>query len=403
MKNTILFVDDEPNILSGLQRMLRFLRHEMDFHFVESGREAIDFMTAHRVDVIVSDMRMPGMDGATLLAMVQEQFPHTIRILLTGQADEESIWRTVEVAHQLLAKPTSAETLQEVLGRTCALQNLLPNQPLRTIISSLGSLPSLPATYAELQRTLQDPECGLQESAAIIECDLAMSAKVLQLVNSAFFGFFKNIGNPSRGVHLLGLDTIKALAFSAGGVFSEFKPVPGTSFSVSGLWEHSRGVAAFAKRIAQAETTVQECIDNAFTAGLIHDIGKLILHASKPQEYAEVISLAKENTIAFHQAEQQLLNADHAAAGAYLLGLWGLPGSVVEAVAFHHQPDHCPAPSFCPAVAVHAADVIYHRLQPDLQCIPPALNLAYLEQAGVVDRFDSWVELCEPLGIKETA
>ncbi len=378
--------------------MLRFLRHEMDFHFVESGSDALDFMAINRVDVIVSDVRMPGMDGATLLAIVQEKYPHTLRILLTGQADEETILRTVAVAHQFLAKPSSPEILKEVLGRACALQNLLHNGPLKTLISSLSSLPSLPATYVELQGTLKDPDYSLKDIAAIIERDLAMSAKVLQLVNSAFFGFFKNTDSPARAVNLLGLNTIKALVFGVG-IFTEFKQVAGTSFSIQSLWDHSMGVAAFAKKIAQAETNVQECIDNAFTAGLIHDIGKLLFHANMPQKYAEVIALAKEKTIAFHQAEQQILNADHAAAGGYLLGLWGLPGSVVGAVAFHHQLDHYPSPSFCPAVAVHAADVIYHRLRPDHQSVPPSLNLAYLEQAGISDHFGSWLELCETLEI----
>jgi HD-like signal output (HDOD) protein/CheY-like chemotaxis protein len=397
-KNSILFVDDEPNILSGLQRMLRFLRHEMDFHFVESGKEALAFMEAHHVDVIVSDMRMPGMDGAELLATVQEKFPHVIRIMLTGQADEESILRTVGVAHQFLAKPSSPEILKEVLGRSCALRDLLQNEPLKALIASLGSLPSLPATYAALQRKLKDPECGLNDVAAIIEQDLAMSAKVLQLVNSAFFGFFKNIDSPARAVHLLGLDTVKALALGVG-VFNEFKPIADKIFSVQSLWNHSMGVAAYAKIIAQAETGTKESIDHAFIAGLIHDIGKLLFYSSIHQRYVEVVELSKAQQLEIYLAERHILNADHADAGAYLIGLWGLPGSVVEAVAFHHRLDHYPNPAFCPAVAVHAADVIYHILHPDPHLVAPTLNSAYLEQAGVGDRFDHWLELCRELGI----
>jgi len=397
-KNSILFVDDEPNILSGLQRMLRFMRHEMDFHFVGSGKEALAFLEGQHVDVIVSDMRMPGMDGAALLAVVQERFPHVIRIMLTGQADEESILRTVGVAHQLLAKPSSPEILKEVLGRSCALGELLQNEPLKALISSLGSLPSLPATYAALQRKLKDPECVLNDVAAIIEQDLAMSAKVLQLVNSAFFGFFKNIDSPARAVNLLGLDTVKALALGVG-VFNEFKPSADKTFSVQSLWNHSMGVAAFAKRIAQEETGRKESADHAFIAGLIHDIGKLLFYASIHQRYVTVVELAKSELVEIYRAEQQILNADHADAGGYLIGLWGLPGPVVEAVAFHHRLDHYPEPSFCPAVAVHAADIIYHTLHPDPRFAAPILNSPYLARAGVGDRFDHWLALCRQLGI----
>ena len=225
-----------------------------------------------------------------------------------------------------------------------------------------------------------------------------MSAKVLQLVNSAFFGFFKHVESPARAVNLLGLDTVRALALGVG-VFTEIKPTADASFSMQSLWDHSMGVAVCAKTIAQAETNVKACIDNAFIAGLIHDIGVLLFHSSIHQKYSEVIALAKERKIELYLAEQQLLNADHAAAGGYLIGLWGLPGSVVEAIAFHHQLDLFPSPSFCPAVAVHAGDVIYHRLKPDQHSVPPSLNLSYLEQAGVGDRFDHWLELCQELGL----
>lgn len=398
MKKRILFVDDEPNILAGLRRMLRFLRDEMDFHFVESGEEALEFMAVNHVDVIVSDMRMPGMDGATLLGIVQQQFPHVIRIMLTGQADEKAIMRTVGVVHQFLAKPSSPEMLKEVLGRACALQNLLKNEQLKALVSRLGNLPSLPATYSKLQRKLQDPECALKDIASIIEQDLAMSAKVLQLVNSAFFGFFKNIDSPARAVNLLGLDTVKALVLGIS-VFSELKTPGDASFSLQALWNHSMGVAAFSKKIAQEETTAKELIDNAFIAGLIHDIGKLLLFTSLRRQYIDVVTAAKEQHIKIYQAEQMEFSADHADTGGYLIGLWGLPGPVVEAVAFHHRLDAYPNPSFCPAVAVHAADVIYHALKPDSNCEPPSLNFDYLERAGISDRFDYWTELCREMNL----
>jgi HD-like signal output (HDOD) protein/CheY-like chemotaxis protein len=397
-KKSILFVDDEPKILTGLERMLRLLRKDMEFHFEESGSKALAFMAAHHVDVIVSDMRMPGMDGAALLAAVQQQFPHVTRVILSGQVNEDAILLTAGVAHQFLVKPSSRETLQAMLERACALQDLLGNEPLQALISSLGSLPSLPSVYSELQRQLKDSKCALKDIAAIIEQDMAMSAKMLQLVNSAFFGFFKNIDSPARAVNLLGLDTVKALVLGVG-IFSELSLKDDKSFSVQSLWNHSMGVAAFAKKIAQEETNVRECIDNSFIAGLVHDIGKLIFFSNIRQQYAEVVSLAVEQRLEAYQAEQQILKADHAEAGGYLIGLWGLPGPVVEAVTFHHRLQQYPLPSFCPAVAVHCADVIYHLLKPQKQGVAPQPDLQYLEQAGLGDRFDRWMEICREMGV----
>lgn len=395
-KKSILFVDDEPNILSGLRRMFRALRNEKDFHFVESGPAALDFMAQTPVDVIVSDMRMPGMDGATLLAKVQEQFPQAIRIMLTGQADEESILRTVGVVHQFIAKPSTPETLREILDRACALQDLMANEQLKAVVSSIGKLPSLPSVYAQLQRKLKEPECSLADIADIIEQDLAMSAKVLQLVNSSFFGFFKSIDSPARAVNLLGLDTVKALVLSVG-IFSELKPITTKYFSIQHLWEHSVAVAAYAKKIVQAETDAKEMIDHTFLAGFLHDIGKLVLVTSMQEQYLEATILAHDKNITLCQAECQLFTATHGDVGGYLLGLWGLSGSAVEAAAFHHRLDHYPSPSFCPALAVHAADVIYYTLHPEQQFGEPMVNMAYLEKAGVHHRYDHWLALCSEL------
>lgn len=396
-QKNILFVDDETNILSGLKRMLRPLRKEMSFHFAESGESALSLLSQEEVNVIVSDMRMPGMDGAALLTTVQEQYPHIIRIMLTGHAHDASVLRTIPVVHQFLAKPSDPETLKEVITRACALQELMSNERLKTLIAGLGSLPSLPSVYAELQEQLKDPECAIGDVAEIIEKDLAMSAKVLQLVNSAFFGIYKTVESPARAVNLLGLDTVKALVLGVG-VFSELKAVARKGFTVSSLWSHSIGTAAFAKAIASAETDDKSIVDNSFIAGIIHDIGKLLLFSSLGEEYIQAVETASSGPLPLYRAEEEVFYADHGDVGGYLIGLWGLTGSVVEAIAFHHRLDQYPEASFSPAVAVHCADVVYHRLNPD-QCIgePPALNQAYLDAAGIGNRFEVWWDLCKEM------
>ncbi len=147
-KKTILFVDDEPNILSGLKRMLRSMRKTMNFQFAEDGPAALEIMASEKIDVVISDMRMPGMDGAALLTTIQEQYPHAIRIMLTGQADDDSVMRTVGVVHQFLAKPADPDILKQVIKRASALQDLMADERLKKLVSSIDNLPSLPKTYA---------------------------------------------------------------------------------------------------------------------------------------------------------------------------------------------------------------------------------------------------------------
>ncbi len=395
--NAVLFVDDEPNILSGLKRMLRPLRNDIDFYFADNGPQALDILSRKTIHVVVSDMRMPAMDGATLLAIVQEKHPQVIRIMLSGQADEEMILKSVGVVHQFLHKPSDSDTLKRVLSRACALQEMMDNEHLKSLVSSLGSLPSLPSVYAQLQDALRDPDYPLDKIASIIEQDMAMSAKVLQLVNSAFFGLFNRIDSPGHAVKLLGLDTIKALVLCVG-VFSELKPAVHHSYSINDLWSHSIAVAAFAKKIAEAETDCKETIGNCFIAGIIHDIGKLLLFTTVQEQYVQAVLFAKDRQCHLVEAEQQIFSADHGAVGGYLIGVWGLSGQISEAVAFHHHLDTYPDASFCPAFAVQAADVIFYMLNTD-RCVgkPPTLDENYLARAGLDGKLEHWLELCGEL------
>ncbi len=400
-KKTILFVDDEPNILSGLKRMFRPMRKTMKFRFAQSVPEALEVMAAEQIDVVVSDMRMPGMDGAALLTTVKNQYPHAIRIMLTGQADDESIMRTIGVTHQLLTKPTDPDVFKQVISRASALQDLMTDEKLKQLVSGIDSLPSLPETYARLQQTMQNPDCSLADVAKIIEQDLAMSAKILQLVNSAFFGLYKHINSPTRAVNLLGMDTIKALVLGVG-VFSEIKSGPSKIFSISALWSHSMATAAFAKKIAGEVSEDQEMIDHCFIAGLLHDVGKLLLFSRLPEQYEQAVVMAGETDCTLDEAELRIFGTGHGEIGGYLIGLWGLPGPVVEAITFHHRIDTYPELSLCPALIVHVADYIYFRLNPD-KCIgpPPELNQQAIERTTIQDHIEDWVELCRKIKEQE--
>lgn len=392
-KRRILFVDDDPNILSGIRRVLRSMRDDFDLQFAECGRDALQFMASNEVDVIVSDMRMPGMDGAELLKQVQSLHPSTIRIMLTGQADQDSILRTVGVVHQFLEKPSDPEMLKVILARASRLHSLISDERIIGIISRIESLPCLPEAYANLQRLLVNPESSVADVAALIEGDIAMSAKILQLVNSAFFGLFQEVESPARAVGLLGLETIKGLVLGVH-IFSEIKSAS-KLFSANKLWAHSMAVGAFAKKIAAAETGEKNLIDHSFIAGILHDLGKLIFAAKLPQEYDQVVGLAQQEKIALSVAEQQILHAEHAAVGAYLIGLWGLPTPVMEAIAFQGRLADLAAQSFHPVLAVHVANVIYYELRPgEILGAPPTLDLGYIEGLGLTHRLDTWRQIC---------
>ncbi len=392
-KKRVLFVDDEPNILDGLRRMLRSLRNHYDMHFAGGGREALELMAEDRYDVVISDMRMPGMDGAELLEKIQQQYPHTIRIMLTGQADEQSIMRTIGVVHQFLAKPCDPELLKSILIQTAALQNILSDGGLKDLISQIGTLPSLPATYDKLRKIINSVDVNIDMLGAIIEQDMAMSAKVLQLVNSAFFGIYSKVDSPTRAVQLLGLETIKVLVLGLE-IFTQIK-IPTTILSLETLWFHSLTVGKIAKAIAARESQDNDLIGNAFLAGTLHDIGKLVLVSYLPEKYKQAIAVAQEKNISLQDAEQVIFGASQSAIGAYLIGLWGFSTPIIEAICFQSALDSYPVTSFTPALAVHAANVLYYRNRPEeIIGRRMELNLRILEGLDLQDRVGEWQELC---------
>lgn len=389
----VLFVDDEPNILDGLRRMLRSLRNEFDMQFAGSGSEALELMAGHRFDVVVTDMRMPGMDGAELLKTIKEKYPHTIRIMLTGQADETSILSTVGVVHQFLAKPCSPDRLKTVLVQAGALQDILSDGSLKDLISQIGSLPTLPTTYARLQKALATPDVEIAEIGKIIERDIAMSAKILQLVNSAFFGIYTKVESPARAVSLLGLDTIKALVLGLE-IFTQIK-IPKDIFPVETLWSHSLTVGKIAKAIAAGESKDKDLLSNAFLSGILHDIGKLVLVSHLPDKYRQVIDLAREENITLPEAEQKVFGVGQAAVGAYLIGLWGFTQPIIEGIGFHPALDRYPTDAFTPALAVHVANTLYYRCNPE-EIIGRNEELYFpaLEKLGLLEKVAQWQGMC---------
>ncbi len=391
----VIFVDDESRVLQGLQRMLRPLRDDWDMQFVESGEAALAAMDKAPVDVVVSDMRMPSMSGAELLTRVMKQYPTTIRLILSGQAEKELVHKTIGPTHQYLSKPCDADTLKATVDRAFKLRRLLADDRLRQLTGRLDSLPSLPALYLQLVELLNNPNTTLKAVGDLMAQDLGMSIKLLQLVNSAFFGVRREVSNPLDAVNLLGVDTIKSLVLSAH-AFNQLDAGQLKEFSLEAVWQHSLAVSVLAKRIALAEGLTKIQGEEALMAGMLHDVGRVVLATNIPDEYAKVLALAKSDGLPLALCERDMLGATHAEVGAYLLGLWGMADSIVEAIAFHHTPRECLNRTFCTMSAVHIADALHHGVTGSLGC--GSLEAQYLNELGLADHLPGWIKLLSTTG-----
>lgn len=392
---TLLFVDDEPKVLQGLQRQLRPMRNEWEMNFVEGGAKALEFMAAKPVDIVVSDMMMPTMDGSQLLTEVLKRHPQTVRIILSGHAEREAVLRLVGPAHQYLSKPCDADELRQAITRSFALRDLLGNQRLKQLTTRIKNLPTLPALQNQLTEELRKDSPCVERVGEIISRDIGMTAKMLHLVNSAFFGLAQPINSPVEAVIYLGLNTVRSLVLSVQ-IFSQYDQKVCSSFSLDTLAQHSWMTGVMARSVAQQERHERKVLEQCFLAGLLHDVGQLILAFGLHEEYADVIAQAKQQNLQVWQVEQEVFGATHADVGAYLLALWGLPNPIIEAIAMHHQPAHCAVAKFSPTVAVHAADVFVHELSSANTEVPhPQLDIPYLTSLGLAERIEAWRIGCQ--------
>ena len=392
MKKKVLFVDNDSNILTGLKRMLRPMRQEWDMEFTNSGESALNMLALTPFDVIVSEMHMPGMSGSQLLSEVMNLYPQSVRVLLSGESDLDKIMKSTKMTHQYLSKPCEAETLKLIVNRSFSLKNVLSSESLKKLVSQMESLPSLSSLYIEIQEEIESPNSSLQKIGQIISKDVGMTAKILQLVNSAFFGLPRHVSSPVHAVNYLGLDIIKALVISVQ-IFSKFDQIELKDFSVESLWNHSVSVGAFVKYISKVENTEKKSADNAYIAALLHDCGKLVLAAKLPEQYKLVLSKTKEGMI-LTDAELEIFNTTHAEVGAYLMGLWGLPNDIIEALAFHHHPGNCPIKTISPVTFVHVANALnYEQVNLDPEGKKFKIDSNYLSEVGITDKLAIWRDM----------
>jgi len=389
MKKRILFVEDNPMLLQMYPMMLAGEQDRWDVATAVDGPNALSVVAQSPFDVIVSDMRMPGMSGVELLGEVRRHHPQTSRIIISGIGDQEEVARSLGETHQFLAKPFDVKTLRATLSRISGLDVYLRDENLKTLVSQLGTLPSFPSLYLEIMKELDSPRSSIENVAEIIARDPGMTAKMLQIANSASVGTAHRINNPFEAIQQLGVNAVRSLAISAH-VFSCFERTNLQQFSIHELWGHLMKAGTLARRIMQLEQAEAADAEDAYVAGMLHDMGKLMLANSVPEDFQRALILAGERHIALHEAEKEIFGATHAGVAAYLLGLWGLPAPIVEAVAFHHTPEKSALREFTPLTAVYAANSLARKQADEDSTMPADLDLEYLASVGAENRWNAW-------------
>lgn len=404
-KPRVLFLEEQPAALAGLQAEFASLKHYWEMDFADTAPAALDRIKAGPAyDAVVVDIALTSEDPVRIFSAITSANPRTVRFALTDRADDDRIARSAPLAHQFVFTPCESNTLRVQVTRALSLREKLRACPIRHKLHAVNALPPLPRLYSDVMRELHSADPSVSRVGEIIAKDVSMSAKMLQVVNSAGVGLRNRVTNIGQAASLLGLQRLSAMVLAV----EVFNLVGGKSmpkgFSPDTLWDHSMKVAEYAKKIAQAQSNDARSAEAAFTSGLLHDIGLILVAIHMPDQLTEALSIAKKKKTCLLEAELDTLGATHAEVGGYLLELWGLPDAIVEAITFHDFPSHLPEQDyttntaqleFPPLTAVHVANYFCEEDQKNhYGCPESTLDQEYLRNAGLLERVEAWWNEC---------
>ncbi len=396
-KKNILFVDDNENVISGIQRQLRPYREQWQLFFAKTGEQALDLMAQYPIDMIVSDMMMPEMRGDELLKIVSEKFPGTVRIILSGYADEVSLKNGLEVAHQYFSKPCTAEIIREAISQIFKIQDCLKNPKIVTEVGDPSQLPSLPKIYHQLNAAIANENTTINEISNIFASDMVLSAKLLQLIYSPYFGLNRNISNLTEAVNLIGLKKLNNLVLSVH-VKNAF-PILNSEmeYYMGYLWQDAGRVAELARLITLSENQQEDRPDQAYLGGLLHNLGLLIFLSRGGDKLKYLLEQVKNTEIPVADLELDIFGFTRSEAAAYVLSLWKIPPRIIEAILLQNRPNDTDYDDISALTAVHVAACL---LKPSVmsacdRLFDMPLNTVYLQRINKLERLPDWQLLAD--------
>lgn len=397
----VLIVSDEPERLEQTSAALAELCPDWELLKADGASQALAILAEQPCQALACLMRQPLADGAPLLNEAARLAPSMLRLIAGEPSERESIAQAVSGSHHFVPARIDAEGVRQELSRAMTLDRWLGSEEMRRLVSEIRTFPSIPARYFEVLKELRSENPSCARVGEIISQDMAMCTKILQTLNSPIFGLSRQITDPAEAVAMLGFEMVKSLVLCIQ-VFSQFTPQKLSVELIDRTWRHSTRVAHAARKIALAEKAGRQTADDAFTAGLLHDLGKLALAAEFPEKYQQAVDRARAAAVSVSAIEREVFGAAHGEVGAYLLVNWGLPISLGEAVAYHHYPSRCDSAEFGLVCAVHAANALVHEKEPEQDgLIHDPVDERYLAQIGMLGRSQVWREaLAGPVPVK---
>lgn len=391
----ILVLIDDLAALAQAEPIFSQLPDHWKVHVTQTTDNALCLLDQVPFEVIFVDLKAGPLASLEFLHKVWSRHASTIRFLLTDNMAPDIMVTCALGPHQVLPKPLEPAAVRAALERATLVDRLFQNKDVRSLVSRIRTFPSRPTIYVEVMKELRSAHASADTIGELVSRDLAISTKLLQITNSAFFGFNRPVSKPGDAVLLLGMETTASLVLGIE-AFSHLDNVKLKYFSSDQVWKHCQVVANSARAIAQRVTNDVELAHEAYTAALLHDIGKLALAVNLDDAYRDALNLGREKNLPAYEVERQAFGATHAEAGAYLLSLWGLPAPVIHAVASHHLPARELSSEFNALTALHIANALENSLScKEASGHDLALDLDYPTELRIVEQLDTFREIVQ--------
>lgn len=384
MRIRVLFVGDKLSVINPLRNLLEPVKEDWVLYYAYSSPEAFAVLETGEVDMLVTDIHMPDYEGISILEKVKNLYPEVIRLVISGVKDRDLMLKATQYVHQFLSMPDDSVLLKRKIEKIYSLQTYLHNPKITSLINNVKKLPGIPELYLKIEEEVNKNNPSLKRIEELISKDVFMTIKILQLVNSAFFGLPVKIINPLQAINFLGLGTIKSLVLMLH-LFENEDPENPMTKHINKLWDHSLKVAKYSKAIATEETSEPKIVEETYIGGLLHDVGKIVLWQIEDY-FEEIERVEAEYGITLTEAEYVLYHTSHAEIGAYLLGIWGLPENLVEIVCFHHHPSNSVPKVFGPLSMVHISDHILNQ---------GILDQNYVDELKLTEKVIRWKDIFE--------
>jgi HD-like signal output (HDOD) protein len=388
MKRRIYIVDDQPQVLETAMALVTAVMPEAVVAGFGDPFKALEAIKANPPDLILSDQRMPGMQGSRLLEEARIAAPGTLRIMMSGHVSLDKL-TSITSAHQYVAKPFDVAQLKKMLERTFAARDRVQDKQLQTVVTSLRSLPSLPQVHHVLLTELENNNGASSVIGHTVARDAGLSAKVLQLANSPLFGRDYVVSSPVEAVLCLGTSMIAAIVL-AQTLFKHYHASSHPEFSLERVWSHSWKTAALAQCYCREQGLPRQTQEEVFLAGLLHETGRLILMDNFPDQYQAACDAARKSHSPLESRLHEVFQAAPCEIAAYLLDLWGMPDSVVAAVSVLEKPEKEKTSKFTAASALYIADQLASRETPPDPFPAVEWNAAYLRSIACSEDIRQW-------------